>query len=359
MAIQQRRYKVKSLNVSGKNNKIHYYGEIVSDNNFLPGHALELEKDGHLTYIDGAVIGIQNGDKVLRHCRANVSVSDIQRIFSNSKTSTIQVDDAKPELSVVIPYFRAEHIGWIPFESLARQEDVSFEWELIIIEEDFESPFGFNNMKPYFNRLAAVGCVRLKYISINEWMPLSAKWYYLYQGIDQHSKIVACNSADIYMSPNRLSRQYEVLKGGQFNWFKLSGNIVYDIGLDVHVMLKSINKNRPDTCCRAFSAELAKQLPLVAVKKSVDGWSYNTLSKYGIKFYYDESDLWIKTVNINGLNNISLSRQRRIKNVTHPFKECKTPLPEHMPTEVIRRLRKCSEHLNEHKSKIKSSPIKL
>jgi len=40
------------------------------------------------------------------------------------------------ELTVGIPMFRSRHIGWLALESLCRQKDIDFKWELLIMEEE-------------------------------------------------------------------------------------------------------------------------------------------------------------------------------------------------------------------------------
>jgi len=256
------------------------------------------------------------------HSLANMTNYEANIIYEKESETTIldsEVDikyKGEIVLSVVIPYFRAGYIGWVPFESLIRQENINFKWEIIIIEEDFENPFGLDRILEYKDRLTKVGCSRIKYISIKKWLPLSAKWYFLVNACSASSKIVAMNSSDIYCSKLRLSNQYSKLIDSDKNWYKIGGNIVYDIGLDYHVKLTSMNPTRTDTCSAAASMELMKKLPLACIKVNVDGWRYNTLKNVGINFFYDNTmDLQNDTININGLNNLSLNRTKNVKNI--------------------------------------------
>ena len=263
-------------------------------------------------------------------------------------------------LSVVIPYFRAGYIGWVPFESLIRQENIDFKWEIVIIEENFENPFGLDRILEYKDELAKVGCSRIKYISIKKWLPLSAKWYFLVDACSASSKIVAMNSSDIYCSKLRLSKQYSKLINGDKNWYKIGGNLVYDIGLDYHVKLISMDPKRSDTCSAAASMELMKKLPLACVKVNVDGWRYNTLKNVGIDFFYDNTaDLQKDTININGLNNLSLGRAKNVKNIKPPFKKCCDDLCNHIPIEISQKLIESNKYIAEHKKNRSDSKIKL
>lgn len=266
-------------------------------------------------------------------------------------------DPSDVRLSVIIPYYRAGYVGWIPFESLIRQIDVNFQWELLIIEENFDNPFGCSQAWQYWDRLQKIGCRRLSYYGLSEWMPLSVKWYYLSNSVDENSEVICCNAADIYMSRRRLSAQFNALSGqSEYNWHKIAGSISYDLESDTHVKLFPIDKNRSDSCCRAARTELFKQLPLIRRNVGVDGWTYNSLRSQ-IKFYYDTSeDLWRETINITGLNNISHKRGECIRQVTPPLARCCDDLSAHLPPEVARRLIDCRKHLDDHKALLKDTP---
>ncbi len=290
----------------------------------------------------------QYGQNILANCSANISIDEVKIIYKNSKHFQTIEPIEKPLLSIVIPFYCAGYIGWLALESLIRQIGIDFKWELIIIEEDFDNPFSFKRILKYKNRLFKKGCIFIKYISINKWVPLSAKWYYLFQNCSNFSKIVCCNSADLYMSRHRLKRQYDVLSKSKYNWYKLSGNLVYDIGMDKHVKLLSMDPQRPDTCCAAMTTKLAKKLPLACVRKCVDGWRYNTLKRLGINFYYDKSDLWHDTINVNGINNISKTRPERIRGIIHPFQKCCDGLENHIPIDIVIKLKRAKQLIPKH-----------
>jgi len=262
-------------------------------------------------------------------------------------------------LSVLLPLFRAKNIAWITMESLCRQENIDFDWELIIIEENFENFFGFEEVKKYWDRLQNVGCKKIKYISLKKWMPLSAKWYFLVKNCSKSSEIVAFSSADIYSSKKRLSKQYKTLKGSDYNWYKISGNVVYDISLEKHVRITKLPENRNDNCSPATKKILLENLPLMCLKKHVDSWRFKQLGKFGIKPFYDDTpDLKLDTVNINGLNNLT-KRKDRILAVVPPLSECCDNLKNHLPNDIVDRLSSSKEFLSTHNQLKKKSPISL
>jgi hypothetical protein len=293
---------------------------------------------------------------------ANMTNYEALKTFTVSSTKKIieLLPNSVISLSVILPYFRAGDIGWVPFEAMIRQENIDFNWEIVIIEEDFENPFELDRILNYSDQLSKVGCAKITYISLRKWIPLSAKWYFLINECSDTSKVVAMNSSDIYFSKLRLSKQYYALTSSNKNWYKLGGNLVYDLGLDFHVKLTSMDPRRTDTCAAAARMDLMKKLPLACIKVNVDSWRYNTLNQATINFYYDNSqDLQLDTVNINGLNNLSLGRSEKIKKVSHPFKECCGSLKNHIPLEVFNKLRESAQYLNSHKSSRDSSNIKL
>ena len=55
--------------------------------------------------------------------------------------------------------YRAQHAGWLALESLCWQRDVDFEWELIVIEEQFDA-MGEDAVRAYEGRLQQKGSSR-------------------------------------------------------------------------------------------------------------------------------------------------------------------------------------------------------
>jgi len=346
-----RRFRVITTSIGARRNRILRCGQDVNESMFYPNTVDRLVKGG---YIEEVFID-EHGNPIPQMAK---NLDDVIRIYSESEAIKVELSDNTPVLSVVIPYFRAGRIGWLPLESLIRQERVNFNWELFIIEENFDNPFGLDRVLEYSEQLKKAGCCLIKYVSLCNWIPLSAKWHYLIQGCHNDSKVVCFNSSDVYCGKDRLRSQYDVLKKGQYNWYKLSGNLVYDISIKKHVSITAMDRNRSDTACRATTLQLARCLPLEYIKTGVDGWMFRKLSAYGINFFYDESDMWKDTVNVNGLNNIS-RRTARIANVSPPFNYCCDDLAHHIPSEVVERLYSCADRVADHERMKSESHITL
>ena len=93
-----------------------------------------------------------------------VLLDKVKDIFNSRCTTEIILNNNKPVLSFIMPWFRAQYLGWLPLEALCRQINIDFSWELIIIEENLENPFGLDNLKKYIDRLKKVNCVNITYI---------------------------------------------------------------------------------------------------------------------------------------------------------------------------------------------------
>jgi hypothetical protein len=267
------------------------------------------------------------------------------------------IDPGYPTLSIVLPLFRAGDIAWFHLESLTRQKEVDFDWELIIIEEDFENPFGWNNICQYKPKLRLVRCKKIKYFSLDKWIPLSAKWYFLFQETSPNSKIVCASAADTYSPPLRLKKQLKIFADKGYDWYKLDKHVVFDIETQKHALFQ-VQPGRTDGLCRTFSRDLALTLPLKYKKKHVDSWTYKNLNPQNV--FVDESTLWRTAVNVNGLNNLSMHRKDALTKMKHPhYKTCCGDIKNHLPLDVVDKLKKCKEKIKAHKTLITNSDIKL
>ena len=294
---------------------------------------------------------------------ANMTNFEAMDIFLNhsKKTTTILGDkkNHKISLSVILPLFRAKNIAWVALESLTRQVDIDFKWELIVIEEQFENPFGLEEILKYSSKLKKIGCSSITYISLKKWIPLSAKWYFLVNETNKSSEMIAFCAADMYQSKFRLSKQYKTLKEKNKNWYKIGKNIIYDLESNFHVIY-SVLEERSDSCSVMTTKNLVKNLPLVCIKKNVDSWLYNTLLSEGLDFFYDKkSDLSNETINVNGLNNLSRGREKRMLKPEFPLSTCCDNLLNHIPKEIVDKFEHTKEFVEEHKKNASESKIKL
>jgi len=211
------------------------------------------------------------------------------------------------KLTVGMPMYRSERIGWVALESLCRQKDINFRWELIIAEEINSLPFGEKGIMEYSDRLSKVGCKRIKYIPIDKWVPLSRKWMIIAKEASE-SDVFLLQAADIYSGDRRLCNTYNIYTEHKPNWIQVAAHLFYDIKTDEFYTYNSLSHGHPCSTDMATETRLMKKIIMKDKKRSIDSLIYQTINislKNKIAVYNDKSDWWKHTVNIHGLNNIS------------------------------------------------------
>ena len=73
-----------------------------------------------------------------------MNLNAVKKTINEASYINIALTKEQPVLSFIMPWFRAKALGWLPLEALCRQENIDFDWELIIMEEKIENPFGLN-----------------------------------------------------------------------------------------------------------------------------------------------------------------------------------------------------------------------
>jgi hypothetical protein len=81
---------------------------------------------------------------------------------------------AEIKISVLLPMYRAEKIGWLALESLRRQVEPHEKWEVIIVQEIDQSMCS-TAIEEYLHGLRAIECKRVVIKYISDWVPLSQK----------------------------------------------------------------------------------------------------------------------------------------------------------------------------------------
>lgn len=262
-------------------------------------------------------------------------------------------------LTYALPMYRANHIGWLALESLCRQENVNFDWELIILEEE-EECMGQKKILSYEERLRAVGCTRIEYQKLPKWIPLSQKWIEMAKLADSVGfLLVGC---DDYASPGRLAETKAIFdEGAEFIHSPLgifyditSGNLgIWDYslmdhicGLDKAIKTDILKNALPDTSQRSIW---------------VDGWVYdqvlNFLGRPPI-MHTNESDGWQKGLFTDGLNNISNKRRTKYgEKISPPFRQPKKYEPKILkhilPSDIVCALPRLRREALERKGFIK------
>jgi len=137
------------------------------------------------------------------------------------------------EMTVGLPALNALQIIWLPLESLKRQINITFGWELLIMEEEGESlplieQFISKNKGRNGNKKCIFpGCQRIVYLMVEPLIDgrrkgkfegkylLIDKWLHMANISDQKSKIFVFQDADDYSPTARLSIHYQHFKNSK------------------------------------------------------------------------------------------------------------------------------------------------
>lgn len=255
------------------------------------------------------------------------------------------------ELTVALPMFRSEKIAHLAFESLCNQKDVNFDWELLIMEESKES-FGEKRIREYADRLGKVGCRRIIYKSLDQWIPLSFKWKFL-GSISSDSKCFLIQAHDCYSQPYRLRETYDIFNSDpSVDWVNSPLGCFYHIEAEQMVRFNQGLYQHPCALNMAMRTEYAKQLPPAQVPSSVDSWLFRTCSAIkgsDLIVANNNSENWKRGVDIHGLNKISIDRGKMIVDVQVPFEDTNIILDDLVPGYIAEFIRSRKESVADNK----------
>lgn len=252
------------------------------------------------------------------------------------------------EMSVVLPFWEAKYIGWLPIESLIRQKNIDFEWELIIAEEKTPLALGEQNIRKYLDYLKGVGCVRFNYIELDKWVPLGKKLMLLYDDCSKDSKIFTWTAADCYLSPLSLDTQYKAFSKNDIDMFLTEKTIYYDIKTCKTILDDKAFVNRKDDCMeKAYSMKLVGQFhrkDLERRRSGLDGTFHRQIIKLKggrnkVNIYTDKSENWKYRFSTNGMNKITTMRKRYFTKLGDSFVKCPVNLSDTIPKEIMSRLK--------------------
>jgi len=259
------------------------------------------------------------------------------------------------ELSVSLPMYRAKHIGWLALEDLIRQEDIDFEWELVVAEEPHHS-FGESSIMTYKDRLMDVGCVRIKYIPMVEWKPLTIKLLYMIDNMSPDSRVWVGHAADNFHPPKQLKAQYDAFNE-DIHWFASTKVIFYDILTEATVLFDTdLGERKDDSYGKAISMDIMRQTPPSNKLCSSDVLTWDNVPRRAAhKFAYpeimrmafDESDNWKYGLATYRLNNFS-KRNKCFTQETERIRECPVDINYTIPPYILDRLKDCKEFTADH-----------
>lgn len=248
------------------------------------------------------------------------------------------------ELTVALPLYNAKNIAWLALESLCRQKDVNFEWELICAEETTPNPFTKEGVLKYEERLKQVNCKRIEFIELNQKIPLSFKWKLIARKAMDTSIAFLLQAGDCYSQPYRLKESYDLLVKQEYEWISSQIGPFYEINTGL-VFLYDLRK-RPRTAGLNMGAriELIKNLPDEIKNKSVDSWIVTSITNYlkrAPKRAFNNSDNWKYGFDSHGLNNISKGRSKIMRTKKDIYNGT-VDLNQYIDSDILTRIKDCA-----------------
>lgn len=268
------------------------------------------------------------------------------------------------ELTVALPMFRNKSIGHLALESLVRQKNINFEWELLIMEEA-QDCVGEEKIREYVPALEKIGCKRIKYWQIPTWIPLSQKWQKLATAASDTSQSFLIQAADCFSQPYRLRETYDLYAAdANIDWVQSPQGYFYDINSEaVALFSKAFFKkikwsksaqNHPCALNMSMRTKYARQLPEAQVKSSVDSWlfkSCTTIKGSPLNVGSIDSENWKLGVDVHGVNKISIHRGSRIAKSTPPFQRDEdVKLDDLVPEEIALMIRGLKSEISNNKT---------
>lgn len=241
----------------------------------------------------------------------------------------------KIELSVGLPVWNSPDITWVAMESLCRQKNIDFDWELIIAEEtDAER---FPHFEHYYPRLKAIGCKRISYIPIAKRIALSRKWKVLGRNCSDTSRVFVKHDADCYSEPYRLTETHKLMITEGYDWVQNKVGLFYNLGTGATILYNDPKGVQAPGLNKAMLTESIRQLPDEEKWSCVDGWLHKHCKPQNK--YNELGSRCFLGVDTHGLNNISHARSKLFDNPTFPFEATEVRIEQCLDADVVERLK--------------------
>mgnify|MGYP003624900433 FL=1 len=245
----------------------------------------------------------------------------------------------KIDITVALPTWENKDIIWLQLESLCRQE-TQYTWELIVCEEQTPNMMGKETLFSYYPRLKKAGCVDIKYITLQDWVPLSQKWVLISEAALGNSFILA--ASDNYSPPNRLEISHQKILEGN-NWVDVKKGLFYNVNTgDTSTYKLPSNGSSKTGLFMCTKTEYIKKLKGPWPSKHIDNWIRKQIT-IEPRFQFENQQ---KGLHTDGANKISQDRKicySNLNNFYHTpvgFYPPEQSLAEILPDEIITLLNK-------------------
>lgn len=245
--------------------------------------------------------------------------------------------------TIGIPIYKMAKISWLSLESLCNQRGLKkgIFWELIIYEDCLLQDNEDCCYKKYFNkyveRLKKVGCLRIVYLSSEEYVFLEQKWSLIARAASETSEYFLLQGADDYSYPKRLKDTYDAIKKYKPDLIVLDNSYGYDINQDK--MIQFICNDEKSRLFLTTRIEWIKELRNRFIGKGVDGYILDEVRRQKESAIYKIVLHNSKSVFTDGFNHISLHRSKLYNNPKPPFFETNKKIENILPKYIAKRLK--------------------
>jgi hypothetical protein len=222
------------------------------------------------------------------------------------------------KLTVALPIYNSKKIAWISLESLIRQENIDFDWELIVYEEIHSESVCPQILEDYKKQLIDKNCKRILYITQNEKPSLIQKWIEISKNVSPTSEAFMLHAADCYSPKERLKISYDKIVSENYDWYDQKKGYFYSFNSGIVVLYNYNGLTNLNMCLKT---KYIKTLPYSDLQRGIDGYIYNhMLGKIGGDAkHYKDNVLYTDSIDTHGLNNISKNRETFFKTKSHIF----------------------------------------
>ena len=259
--------------------------------------------------------------------------------------------DKPIELTVALPLKNMKKILRLCLESLKRQVNIDFNWELIVWDDDNVS---YDMIKEYLGKLP--GCVLVLYRNINPKTDyrknngnpgkflLIDKWIGMANVASKSSKVYVLTAGDDYCSPNRLHIHFEHFKKSKcmlsmqiksifvnMNKIKGGNNGLGDGDIDKRLLIydglmidPGMTSNHP---FMAYRTRCVRKVIPVNQFSRIDNYLFRTIvgknrtNETILEAGTVDKDCWKYGFNTHGYNQISKTRGRFWEKIQPPFRK--------------------------------------
>jgi len=235
----------------------------------------------------------------------------------------------KCSITVAMPLYNMGQIATLALEGLCNQKTKCY-WELLVCEEDNEKALGLEKLMSYKERLEKANCIKITYLPLSSWIPLSKKWKILADNASDTLGFIL-QAGDCYPHSKRIEKTYTAFLA-KYSYYDEEKGFFYSFRLNKTILFNPDKRyyRHPCKLNMAWKTSLIKKLPDSDKKVNIDGFIYYALANLEKIRKYTDTDLHLDGVDVDGYNIIS-ARNKFFTEPSNIFVSTDINIKEHLP----------------------------